>query len=358
MDRYRRFFTSLVKTYPKSIWLLVWLAALEWIWISQFRDNRSLASFYIYKIFRPLGNFLRAIFNHGSVHFGIIILILFLILTVAYIFRKFQKKEYKLLIISVLIGVNLLIPYYMFHWGFTYGLGYKNNLNYNPKSELETKIEVEQLTQFFIEKSRQYKHFANTSESFDSIQNKANQLNSVADFNSNGILKIKTGAFSEMLASLGTSGFYCFWTGELFVSNIHKTSALPFVISHEIGHATGYGPEDEANYYAFKKCIAANDSLFKYSAIREVIQYGLAAVYQQDSTKFEVLKKSLPIFVKQDFDAEKKRWEPYRNGVFRKFSAAFYDNFLKINGQQNGSKSYDRLIYHLIDKKAKTGFYY
>ncbi len=358
MARYRQFFESLVKTYPKSVYLLVWLVGLEWLWIHQFQNNRDLATIYIHKIFRPTGNFLRQIFNYSSLHFGLIISFFVILLILIYLIKKTLNKQFKLLIISMLMFWVIGYPIYMFLWGFTYGLGYKNNTITSLAKKNTTFNEVVALTQDFIYLSKNYENYGDKNMHFDTIANKASFYNDIADFSTSDTLKVKTGIFSKLLAKMGTGGFYSFWTGEIFVSNIHKTSALPFVISHEMAHATGYAAEDESNYFAFKNCINAPDSLFQYSAIREVIQIGLHTVYEQDSIKFIQLKSSLPKFVQKDFEKENSRWKPYRNSILREISSTFYNNFLLFNGQNQGNKSYHILIYNLIDLKKKTGHYY
>lgn len=358
MARYRQFFERLVKTYPKSVYLLVWLIGLEWLWIHQFQNNRDLATTYIHKIFRPLGNFLRQIFNYTILHFGLIIGFLFVAICFIYLFKKMINKQYKPLIISILLFLVIAYPIYMFLWGFSYGLGYKNNTITSLSKKNTTFEEVVTLTQNFIDLSKNYEKVGNKNMPFDTIANKANFYNDIANFSTSATFKVKTGTFSQLLAKMGVGGFYSFWTGEIFVSNIHKTSSLPFVISHEMAHATGYAPEDESNYFAFKNCINAPDSLFQYSAIREVIQIGLHTVYEQDSTKFKQLKSSLPKFIQKDFEEENNNWKPYRNSILRTISTTFYNKFLLFNGQDQGTKSYDILIYNLIDLKKKTGHYY
>lgn len=344
LKKSNNFFILLPCLFIVGEWILFYFLKKDQAWVS---------GFYINKIFLPISFGLRNWTNHFSIHSGFIFAIIILVLLLFQVFKNLLKKRFWQAITMLLWTIVIIYPIYMLMWGLVY---YKKEAIVDDKNPV-THQEIVDLTKQFINLSKAYNNDNIKQKNYKTIENLAWQNSKNLQNYSDKAISVKTGAFSSTLASMGTSGIYSFWSGEVFVSNLHINTALPFVMCHEMAHAMGTGPEEMANFNAYQACINSNDSLFQYSAIREVIQYGLNAIAMEDSTLAYQLKDSLSTFVLEDFKKEKKAWEPYRNGIFRNISNIIYDRFLKFNGQKNGQKSYAKLLELIVMRKRKYGFY-
>ncbi len=164
-------------------------------------------------------------------------------------------------------------------------------------------------------------------------------------------VKLATG--SRLLAYMGTSGIYTFWSGEAHVNRINSNIDIPAVTLHEMAHQMGFASEDEANYIAWRAGRDYPDPLFQYSAHYNVVWRSLRRLWNVDSTSARHLYSRLDSAVYRDAEADNARWAAYRNPVQKHVISPFYHLFLKANGQEYGIMSYDRVTDLLIYERRK-----
>lgn len=164
---------------------------------------------------------------------------------------------------------------------------------------------------------------------------------------------IKPATGSGLLAYMGTSGIYTFWSGEAHVNLINTNVDLPAVTLHEMAHQMGFASEDEASYIAWLTAKDHSDKLFQYSACYNVVWRSLRRLGNVDSSYAQTLYSRLDSAVYHDAEIDNARWAPYRNRVQKYVISPFYNLFLKANGRQYGIMSYDRVVDLLIFERRK-----
>ncbi len=165
---------------------------------------------------------------------------------------------------------------------------------------------------------------------------------------------VKSSLFSSLLNYMGTSGYYNPFTGEAQVNNQMPVFLKPFVACHEMAHQTGYGAEDEASFVGFISGKNSEDRLLKYSSYYAASQEFLAEVWRSDSLAFKLIKARISEPVLNDLKAERAFWTKYQ-GNAAELSSIFYDNYLKINKQPEGLKTYNRMIKLTMAYYKKKG---
>jgi len=83
------------------------------------------------------------------------------------------------------------------------------------------------------------------------------------------------------------------------------------------------------------------------------LRYCLNEINYTNPEKFEELKESLNIGILKDLQQNQEFWESYQNWS-EKYFKIFYDNFLKANNQEDGIKSYSKMVVLLINYYKTT----
>lgn len=165
----------------------------------------------------------------------------------------------------------------------------------------------------------------------------------------------KPSLLSPLLNYIGTSGYYNPFTGEAQFNDRMPIFSIPFVACHEMAHQMGFGAEDEANFVGFMAGKSSDDRLLKYSSYYLAAQEFMAEVWRTDSAAFKQIKLKISPAVIRDLETERAYWIKYQ-GRAAKLSSIFYDNYLKVNKQPGGLKTYNRMIKLTMAYYHKTGF--
>lgn len=168
-------------------------------------------------------------------------------------------------------------------------------------------------------------------------------------------LTVKPAVFGNLLAYTGIQGYYNPFTGEAQVNSRLPAFLLPFVAAHELAHRYGIASEEDANLLAYAICTAGEDSLFRYSAYFQVWLYVHAALYRKDSSAALSYKSALPPLSLAHLDTLKTLQQRYRS-KWNDYSSRMYDQYLKINGQEEGIRNYNRVSFSawLWEKKKSA----
>ena len=117
---------------------------------------------------------------------------------------------------------------------------------------------------------------------------------------------------------------------------------IPFTACHELSHLRGFMQEEEANFIAYLACIQAEDADFRYSGSLRGWISCMNLLYQSDSQRWSEIRGYLNPKVEADLQANRLYWQQF-DGRTAELAEKINDNYLKVNGQTDGIKSYSRM---------------
>lgn len=184
--------------------------------------------------------------------------------------------------------------------------------------------------------------------SYDELNRKLNKLYSeyskenkfVAGFSS----RVKRVALSAFMTYTHISGVYVPFTGEVNVNVNYPHYVTAFTYAHEMAHQRGIAREDEANFVAFCVMYESDDSYLKYSALLQLFDYVINAVYEQSPEDFTALLASCDTRILREEIAYANFFDQYRDSAASDVFGAVNDVSIKIRGDSDGEKSYDMMI--------------
>ena len=136
-------------------------------------------------------------------------------------------------------------------------------------------------------------------------------------------------------------GMYSYYTGEANINMDFPDYTLPFTCAHEMSHQRGIAKEDEANFMAFLVCLESDDPYIRYSGYLGVYEYVINALYKADKDLYSELIGTLDRKIRYELIAYSDFFEKYRESTASKVTGTVNDTFLKSQGQQAGTLSYD-----------------
>jgi len=167
-------------------------------------------------------------------------------------------------------------------------------------------------------------------------------------------LKIKPGLFGYFMRRLGVEGYYNPFTGEGQIDAALPAFTMPFLISHEMAHQAGIASEEDANLMAYALGTTTPDSSFRYSAYLNIWLYANNRLYRRDSTKAKEIDSLLNKLTKAHIDTLDQISKKYQNDYAR-YSNQLYDNYLKMQDQKEGIRSYSNVVVSawLLEQKRE-----
>jgi len=163
---------------------------------------------------------------------------------------------------------------------------------------------------------------------------------------------IKPSLFTSLADWMGFTGYYNPFTGEAQVRTDVPKLVLPFVACHEIAHQLGYASESEANMVGLLAALASGDPFFRYSAYNDLFSYAqreelYLLAMDKDSTRFQQViqlnRERMDTLVRKDRKEVREFFQQRRHKTSTTLNN-LYDQYLRINNQEAGLKSYDEVI--------------
>jgi hypothetical protein len=173
--------------------------------------------------------------------------------------------------------------------------------------------------------------------------------------------RVKATLFNPLADYVGFTGYFNPFTAEGQVRTDMPGLELPFVACHETAHMLGFASESEANLIGYLVAIQSTNPYVRYSAYNEIFTYAqreqfVQLAQQKDSVRFMGAvaqnRARLDTLVKQDRQALRRFFNRHRSSV-APIMAGVYEQYLFLNKQNAGLKSYDEVIGWLIDVKRK-----
>ena len=148
---------------------------------------------------------------------------------------------------------------------------------------------------------------------------------------------------SEILSFQGLTGVYSPFTVEANYNGDMTPYNIPFTVCHELSHLRGFMEEKEANFIAFLACIGSDRTDFQYSGYLSGWTYCMNALYRTDRETWQEVRGLLDERAETDVAANSEFWSSYE-GVISETADRVNDTYLRVNGQAEGVKSYDRMV--------------
>lgn len=151
------------------------------------------------------------------------------------------------------------------------------------------------------------------------------------------------------------AGMYCPFTIEANYNADMVAYNIPHTICHELSHLKGFMREDEANFIGYLASIESESEVYQYSGAMLGWIYATNALYSvsqiplEDGTSltgaegYALLAGQLNERARADMNANNQFWDKYESTV-AEVANQVNDAYLKINSQEDGVKSYGRVV--------------
>lgn len=293
--------------------------------------------------------------------------ILYAILTLLVLRYGIQKRSYiwnnKLLFLRN-CGVVLAVAYFTFNlsWGLNY-----YRLPIAKKLEIEEAKSKKELLSFIdaLIKKTNETQMSITADStkmvvvpyskkqiFSKTIAGYQQLEKLHPFLNYEQPSLKESIFSTPLSYMGYGGYLNPFTNEAQVNALIPAFRYPVICAHEIGHQIGYSAENETNLIGYLATLNNEDIYFKYSAYAYALSYCLSNLRENDEQTFNLLIPQVNPGVRKNYQELNDFWLRYENVTEPIFKAVF-NTFLKANNQEDGIKSYSKVVRLMVSYHKK-----
>lgn len=160
--------------------------------------------------------------------------------------------------------------------------------------------------------------------------------------------------FSRIMSWTEITGVFTPWTMEANVNIDISPYSIGATMCHELAHLRGFMREDEANYIAYRACMASESVDLQYSGTMLALIHVGNAFYGQNAEKyFELYRAHISDAVTRDLVANNEYWDQFEKPVvgdttIGEIADKVNDAYLKANDQSDGVKSYGRVVDLLL----------
>ncbi|UEG52017.1 DUF3810 domain-containing protein [Mucilaginibacter daejeonensis] len=289
-------------------------------------------------------------FSVGDVLYTAIIVIA-LYATISLIASLFKKRFARSLrlFINLVIGLQLFIIAFYILWGLNYSRPPASQLLNIPDSTYTTSALIG-MTCTLIDSANACRARLNADDLsttnkqiYDTAEAAIERSADIYPQFRSYYPAVKSSLFTPVINYLSTAGYFTPFTGEAQVNYQMPLHDRPVSACHEMAHQMGFAREDEANFVGYLAGIHSNDRSLRYSAYYLAMQEFIHQVRRRDSTASKQFKTHLSPAVLADLKADRAYWQRYDRQISR-LSGIFYDNFLKVNKQPEGLRTYNRMI--------------
>lgn len=321
-------------------------------------------NYYSKGLYPIISKFFRTLFGWIPFSVGEIIYTAIVLLAIRYFFKNWGKiKANKLKFLRDTVMV-FSVFYFTFHivWGLNY---YRQPLSETLAiDDAATFEEIKQLTQQLVVKTNELQ-FQITSDSSAMVQlpytrkeiiektiKGYDSVDELMPFLEYECSNIKKSMFSSLSSYMGIGGYLNPFTNEAQVNEKTPLFRFPIISAHEIGHQVGYSAENETNLIGYLVTVKNEDVYFQYSAYAYALAYCLNAIASTDEKVFEQTFDNLNEGTKKNYQELQDFYDAYEN-PFEPIFKSVFSTFLKANNQQDGIKSYSRVVHLLVGYHEK-----
>ena len=164
--------------------------------------------------------------------------------------------------------------------------------------------------------------------------------------------------YSYFMSQQYLMGIYFPFTMEANYNDEMYPSNLPDTICHELAHTKGFILEDEASFIAFLACDASDNTEYRYSGYLNALKYVIGQV--RDNCSAETVSQiysRLDAGVIADMNGNSDYWQSVQESdkgllpskTVAKVSDKAMEASLKLNGVEDGKRSYGRMVDLLLN---------
>lgn len=162
--------------------------------------------------------------------------------------------------------------------------------------------------------------------------------------------------FSRAFSAMEITGVFTCWTMESNVNIDIPDYSIASTMAHELGHLHGFMKEEEANFLACLACRASDSEFVRYSGLMLALVYCGNALAGQDMELYSELWGYYDEGIVRDFVANSAYWKQFEHTIISETADKVNDTYLKANHQEDGVKSYGRVVDLLLaDYRARHG---
>lgn len=357
------------RVFLRFAWLgLIPLSILiRWLFSQSPSAVESIYSQSIYPfIMKPVSN-LTGIIPLSLFELFIIAMVIFIpVVIILLIIRCVRNKSYKP-VIRFLANVAMIVSIWFFLTTVMWNLNYERK-SFSELAELDVRPssvnELYDLCQWLIENTNRLREQVEEDENgimklhggFESVRNRAQIGYDIAareyPFLQGLYGKPKRVLFSRVMSHTNIIGLYCVITGEANIDTDIPDLGIPSTVMHEMAHQRGFAREDETNYISWVVCMSHPDADFRYSGSVLALQYAMNALYSVNPDMYFELARTYSRDYYNDLQNEQAYWRQFQ-GPVKKLANQVNDTYLKLNGENDGVKSYGRMVDLLLAERRK-----
>ena len=139
------------------------------------------------------------------------------------------------------------------------------------------------------------------------------------------------------------SGIYSPFTIEANYNSGMVDYNIPFTACHELSHLKSFMQEQEANFIAFLASTSYEDPEFQYSGYLLGWIYCMNVLHDADYDSWQEIRDTFSDGAEMDLRENNAFWARY-DGAVAEVADQVNDRYLQANGQEEGVKSYDRMV--------------
>lgn len=154
-------------------------------------------------------------------------------------------------------------------------------------------------------------------------------------------------AASRLMSHCNITGIYSPFTVEANVNRDVCAYEIPAVICHELSHLSGMMREDEANFIAYLAGSRSDDPSLAYSSVMLALAYSVNALYGADFDAYVAVMERYSEGMRADVLAARAYWRQFE-GKVAQVATSMNNSYLQANAQQDGVRSYGRMVDLLL----------
>ncbi len=207
-------------------------------------------------------------------------------------------------------------------------------------------------------------HFVLTADLKQTAWKSMQGLGEEFDALSGYYVKPKAIMYSYFMSQQYLMGIYFPFSMEANYNDEMYSLNLPDTVCHELAHTKGFIQEDEANFIAFLACARSENVEYRYSGYLSALKYLLTQVKSNcDSETVSKIVSSLSDGVVADIYGNSQYWQSVQESdkgivdskTVAKVSDKAMETSLKLNGVEDGKKSYGRMVDLLLNYYFSQG---
>lgn len=359
--------------------LLVLLVPLALLLVLFAKNCEAIAEWYalnIYKYISLFWNFISSLAPFSVAEVIVILLIPFVVFYIVFtIFRAVKKPEHRgnyiyKKCLNAVCAVSVVFALFITNFGLCY---YRSTFASASGIEVHdsTVDELYGLCVKLAEKATEEREYLEEQDSVMVLsggiaeanthaKNAMNALEEKYPTVTSGYSDTKPVMLSHLWSYTDVTGMFFPFTFEANINIDIPHIRIPFTMCHELAHLRGYAREDEANFISYLACVNSESHEFRYSAYLMAFIYVSNELFYEDSEKQAEATSHLSEKVINDLNNDSEYWSQFDEPVVIEtpvgdfevpvsdIASDINDSYLKANDQEDGTKSYGRMVDLLI----------